>query len=184
MRSNGNVGPGTSSPQADLHVIENHLGAIPTIRLMAPNAFNVFDQQHWEISGTYHQFLISDVTNSNAIPFRVERCAPTNSQVIDSNGDVGFGTAAPAARVEVLGDIPVVMRLANTEGGVNFRMDAGDTGNFWNFTAQIDSNGGFVINNNDGPGSVEFLLSGDGDLTIKGGTYHRQRHDVLPGLCV
>lgn len=125
----------------------------------------------WGIASTETNFFIRDVTNGSD-PFIIRQGAPTSSIYVATSGNVGIGTDSPDRPVEIHGDDIVALKMVNTLGGVAFRLDADDDGNFWNMTARspvgMDTHGDFVINSNDGPGSVELRLNNAGDLTIEG----------------
>jgi len=162
--SNGNVGLTTANPVVELHIVD---GNSPTIRLEQDGSSG-FTPQTWDVAGNEANFFIRDATNGSQLPFRIKPGADSGSLFIAADNDVGVGTESPDAQLDILSNEIAALKVANSTGGVNIQMDSGDTGNFWNITAQADAAGGFLINNNDGPGSVEFSMDTDGNVTIEG----------------
>jgi hypothetical protein len=164
----GRIGLGTNTPVVELHVKD---GDSPTLRLEQDGSSG-FTPQTWDLAGNETNFFVRDVTNGSKLPLKIKPNAPTSSIFVEgSTGNIGLGTESPDAALEVHNDETVGLKVVNTGGGVNLQMDAGDTGKFWNITAQADvasTTGSFVINNNDGMGSTEFTLTEGGDLTIEG----------------
>ena len=85
----GRIGSRTSTPSVEMHTID---GDTPTLRLQQDGSSG-FASQTWDVAGNETNFLIRDVTNGSALPFRIRPGALTNSIVID--GDVGIGTSSP-----------------------------------------------------------------------------------------
>jgi hypothetical protein len=164
--SGGRLGLGTSNPVVDAHVVT---GNTPTLRLEQDGSSG-FAAQTWDVAGNEANFFIRDASNGSTLPFRIRPGAPSSAIDVDGDGDVRFGTqSASDFQVDVLQNTGTqAIRLATASGGVNFQLDAGNTGNFWNITAQADATGDFVINNNDGPGSVELILKPNGNLAVEG----------------
>jgi len=97
--SGGRIGLGTSSPVVELH-IKN--GDSPTLRLEQDGSSG-FTPQTWDVVGNETNFFVRDVTNGSLLSFRIRSGAPANSIFIDTDGDVGLGTASPDAKLDVLG---------------------------------------------------------------------------------
>lgn len=95
--SSGNLGLGTSTPVLDIHVLN---GNTPAMRLEQDGSSG-FTAQTWDIAGNEANFFIRDVTNGSRLPFKIIPGAPTNSLFINSNGNVGFGTASPTGPIDV-----------------------------------------------------------------------------------
>lgn len=115
------------------------------------------------------QFGIFDVDNSTT-PFKVAGDAPDDAIAVASSGDLGVGTASPAAALDVTrntGALATMLRLANNKG-IQILYDRTDSGaNDWqtsNFSAT------FQISI---PGSAtpQFSLDSSGNLTIGGTQY-------------
>ncbi|MDY7095250.1 MAG: tail fiber domain-containing protein [Acidobacteriota bacterium] len=132
--SQGDVGLGTSSPVADIHVVT---GDSPTLRL-AQDGSSGFAPQTWDLAGNETNFFIRDSSNGSTLPFRLRPGAPTNSIFIDVDGDISFGTQSPDAdvrfqvqahennnfgglRVENSGTGNIQTQFANTDGGWEWR---------------------------------------------------------------
>lgn len=88
----GNVGLGTATPAQDLHITS---GNTPTLRL-EQTAGTV---RTWDVGASNTSFFVKDVTNSSAVPFRVDAGAATGSLEIASTGFVGVGTTSPTTRL-------------------------------------------------------------------------------------
>ena len=55
-----------------------------------------FTPQTWDVAGNEANFFIRDATSGSTLPFRIRPGgAPTNSLVIDGDGDIGVGTLSP-----------------------------------------------------------------------------------------
>jgi hypothetical protein len=85
--SDARIGFGTSNPQVNLHIAE---GNTPTVRLDQDGSEG-WPKQIWDVAGHEVIFFIRDVTNGNSRPFMIAAGAPTDSLIIDSDGNVGLG---------------------------------------------------------------------------------------------
>jgi hypothetical protein len=129
----GRVGLGTSTPMLKFHMV---VGDTPGLRLDQNNSSG-FTPQVWDVAGNEANFFVRDLTGGSRLPFRIRPGAPTSSIDIAASGYIGFGTASPAARIDVLNNAPLaapvsVLRIANTDGSV----DASQTDRF-----VVDSSG-------------------------------------------
>lgn len=183
VNSAGNIGLGTSTPVVEMHVKD---GDSPTLRLEQDGSSG-FGAQTWDVAANETNFFIRDATNGSTLPFRIRPSAPSNSIYINTNGDVGMGTASPSADLDVIGDVEVT----GTDGATQIRVTEGsstaawrpllhltnngpaaikvedtDSEAFWVFGLDSEENGDFEINY-DG-GSPEFIFSKGGNLTITG----------------
>ncbi|WP_282167888.1 tail fiber domain-containing protein [Shewanella japonica] len=95
----GRIGVGTSTPIVEMHVVN---GDSPTLRL-EQNGSSGFTAQTWDLAGNETNFFVRDVTNGSKLPFKIRPGAPTNSVYVDTDGDVGMGTASPDAQLHVIG---------------------------------------------------------------------------------
>jgi hypothetical protein len=101
--STGKVGFRTNAPALDLHL---HTNDTPAIRFDQDSAGG-FTAQTWDVAGNEANFFVRDVTGGSRLPFRIRPGAPTSSIDIAASGNVGIGTAAPAAKLDVAGDMLV-----------------------------------------------------------------------------
>lgn len=96
----GRIGFGTSTPAIELHIAD---GDTPAIRLDQDGS-NGWPAQTWDMGGNEASFFIRDVTNSSALPFRIEPGSESNSLAIKNDGKIGIGTWEPEAALHVEGD--------------------------------------------------------------------------------
>lgn len=119
IASTGKIGLRTNTPLLDLHI---QTGDTPAIRLEQSNSSG-YTAQTWDIGGNEANFFVRDLTGGSRLPFRIRPGAPTSSIDISANGSVGFGTASPAARIDVLYNAPLsapvpVLRILNQDASV------------------------------------------------------------------
>jgi hypothetical protein len=100
VASSGNVGLGTSTPGEDVHLVRSDA---PTVRL-EQDATLGNAARAWDVAADNAGFLVQDVTNGDAVPFRIAPGAPTGSVHVSANGFVGLGTQTPGARLEAYGN--------------------------------------------------------------------------------
>ena len=101
--STGNIGLSQSAPILDLHMTQNDT---PAIRMEQSNAGG-FTAQTWDVAGNEANFFVRDVTGGSRLPFRIRPGAPTSSLDIAASGNVGIGTASPAAKLDVFGSVVI-----------------------------------------------------------------------------
>jgi hypothetical protein len=116
----GRIGLRTSTPLLDVHLLT---GDTPGLRLDQSSA-NGFTAQTWDVAGNEANFFVRDVSGGSRLPFRIRPGAPTSSIDIDAAGNVGVGTASPAARIDiaynVVLDAPIpVLRVNNNDASVD-----------------------------------------------------------------
>lgn len=109
----GNVGMGTSTPVVELHITD---GDSPTMRL-EQNGSSGFTPQTWDVAGNETNFFVRDVTNGSKLPFKIRPGAPDNSLYIDSEGDIGLGTASPGTNALQVESGDVYVKAGNV--GIN-----------------------------------------------------------------
>ncbi|MBZ0110916.1 MAG: tail fiber domain-containing protein [Thermoanaerobaculia bacterium] len=142
----GRVGLGTSTPVVELHVVN---GDSPTLRLEQDGSSG-FTAQTWDLAGNETNFFVRDATNGSQLPFRIRPSAPTNSIYVNTNGDVGMGTASPKAPLHVIsgGTVPgtvnaatqlLVQNTAATTDGAIVTVMAGTAGNSQIFFGDPDN---------------------------------------------
>ncbi len=103
IAENGRIGLRTNTPALDLHLLT---ADTPGLRLDQSNALG-FVAQTWDVAGNEANFFVRDVTGGSLLPFRIRPGAPTSSLDIAANGNVGIGTSAPTAKLDVNGDVLV-----------------------------------------------------------------------------
>ncbi|HVG28568.1 MAG TPA: hypothetical protein VM864_02505, partial [Pyrinomonadaceae bacterium] len=108
VNATGNVGIGTTAPQQKLHV----MGSIQAQGTNVNGDISVMSADptkgYWDFysSGVNGSMGFYDVL-SVTLPLTIEKAAPSHSFYIKSNGNLGIGTNAPAAKLDVNGDIRV-----------------------------------------------------------------------------
>lgn len=165
--SAGDVGLGTSNPVLEVHVAD---GDSPALRL-EQNGTSGFTPQTWDIAGNETNFFVRDATNGSKIPFKIKPGAPTNSLFVDTDGDIGLGTASPDAKLHVLaatgGGAVDSIHLQNNGPS---RVKISNTAIINSATNDQDwilnSNGTFRISA--GTDAAEFVLDGEGNLKVTG----------------
>ncbi len=60
------------------------------------------------MAGNETNFFVRDATNGSRLPFKIRPSAPTNSIYVDTNGDIGLGTASPDAGLHVINNSMLV----------------------------------------------------------------------------
>ncbi len=88
----GRIGLGTSTPVVEVHVVD---GDSPTLRLEQDGSSG-FTAQTWDLAGNETNFFVRDVTNGSRLPFKIRPLAPTDSLYVNTNGNIGLGTASPS----------------------------------------------------------------------------------------
>jgi hypothetical protein len=119
ISATGKVGLRTATPILDLHF---NTGDTPAIRF-EQNANSGFTAQTWDVASNEANFFVRDVTGGSLLPFRIRPGAPTSSIDIAASGNVGIGTASPAARLDVNGDMLVhgtIAQLSSRTAKENF----------------------------------------------------------------
>jgi hypothetical protein len=99
----GDIGIGTATPAFDVHLLR---GDTPGVRLEQNNSAG-YTPQTWDVAGNEANFFVRDVNGGSLLPFRIRPGAPTSSLDIASSGNIGIGTASPAAKLDVNGDMIV-----------------------------------------------------------------------------
>ncbi|MFW2545248.1 tail fiber domain-containing protein [Primorskyibacter sp. 2E107] len=175
----GRVGLGTGSPVVELHVVN---GDSPTMRLEQSGSSG-FTPQTWDVAGNETNFFVRDATNGSNLPFRIRPSAPQNALYIDTDGDIGLGTASPSARLDVVGSGEMQsLLLADTtgtpgvrglltmtnEGGSFITMENTATSKSWFFTHENAAAGRFIISRSDSDGDDAMFVGHDGTFRVGG----------------
>jgi len=178
--SSKNVGLGTSTPALNLHILD---GDTPAMRLEQDSSSG-FTAQIWDVAGNEANFFIRDVTNGSKLPFKIIPNAPTNSLYVASNGNIGLGTASPAAslhakrtdgtaslKIEETSGTAAVRELVSlvNNGGSYITMENTSVNNTWWMTHENRAPNGYLITNS--VGGVQFRLNPNGNLTISGSIF-------------
>ena len=146
----GNIGIGTGLPLVNLHIYYSDGAGI----LMEDNAWQ------WFVTGTQDAFVLFE-PQSPAIPFQIRSGAPDASIHVAANGNVGLGTHAPGAPLEVVNNATFsYFRLTARQAAVNRSVDVTFTGGPLG-TGELRYN----IVDGDGP---EMKLNANGDIEIGG----------------
>jgi len=178
----GRIGSRTSTPSTEIHTID---GDTPTLRLQQDGSSG-FAPQTWDVAGNETNFFIRDVTNGSTLPLRVRPGAPTSAIDIAGDGDVGLGTASPAAALHVRrsngtaalrvedasttnGDRELLKLINNGTTRISMDASAAASGNNWRMTSA--NNGDFTVNA-EGLGITQFRIDPTGNVTIPGGAVY------------
>lgn len=154
--NSGNIGIGTSNPNVELHVVD---GDSPTLRLEQDGSSG-FTPQTWDVAGNETNFFVRDATNGSRLPFKIRPSAPTNSLYVDTDGDVGLGTASPAAALHIeQGDLRV-------EGGIQVEFDQSNG----------SAPGISVVDTSAVGGGTDFIVTADGSVGVGTGSPQRKVH--------
>jgi hypothetical protein len=174
VADDGYIGLGTSLPQQELH-----LTGIGTMGMLLERTGSGAGK--WKLGVSNVGMFVQDSV-SQQVPFRINTAAPTDALIVQSDGDVGFGTGIPASAMHVLRtDNTAALLIEETGAGTLGQMTlrnngttflsledtsitAGDfSGRIWNFQ---NNNGTFRITT--APGGAEMLMTAQGDMTISG----------------
>lgn len=171
VASSGNVGLGTSTPVLDMHVSS---GNTPAMRLEQDGSSG-FTAQTWDVAGNEANFFVRDVTNGSLLPFRIQPGAPSSSLYVASSGNVGLGTSAPAATLDVRGTMAITSDITYNDSSFIIRAgttDGADTSRIIiaSGASNSDLRGAFLQmrgNENPGaPGKVDLFSGTNGDVRI------------------
>ncbi|MYM55961.1 hypothetical protein [Thalassovita mangrovi] len=196
ISSAGRLGLGTSAPGVDIDVLN---GNTPALRLQQDSSSG-FTAQTWDVAGNETNFFVRDVTNASRIPFKIRPTAPTNSLYIDTDGDIGLGTASPDAPLDVeensdltAGTPHLLVNNTNATarvrrmigisnfGGAFIHLENRQSGVAWTMT-NANTGTSFLIND---PSTTdpELELAQNGDLTIRGNLVTGGGGTCDPGPC-
>lgn len=127
IEDSGQIGIGTSTPVADLHV---KTGNTPTLRL-EQDGTSGFTPQIWDLAGNETNFFVRDATNGSDLPFRIFPDAGTSALVIEGGtGDIGLGTTNPEFSIHALGSGNQIALFESSNGGaVQLRLESSTVNN-------------------------------------------------------
>ncbi|MEM9293989.1 MAG: tail fiber domain-containing protein [Acidobacteriota bacterium] len=151
--SQGDLGLGTATPVTDIHAVD---GDTPTLRL-EQNGSSGFSPQTFDVAANEANFFIRDATNGSTLPFRIRPGASSNAVYINSDDNIGFGTASPDASLHV------VTNQSSNFGGL--RVENNGTGNIQ--TQFANNNGGWEWRQTFRSGDLIFDSQEDGDNELE-----------------
>lgn len=163
----GRIGLGTSTPVVELHVVN---GDSPTLRLEQDGSSG-FTPQTWDVASNETNFFVRDATNGSTLPFRIRPSAPSNSIYVDTNGDIGLGTASPDAGLHVINNS---MLVESGDSGVAPTGLLDVRGGDLNVAGDGTSGGTLTVSN---AGTAQVVLSDSSDagpdlkMVLAGGTF-------------
>ncbi|CUH89332.1 hypothetical protein PH5382_03278 [Phaeobacter sp. CECT 5382] len=184
----GRIGLRTATPVVEMHMVS---GDSPTMRLEQDGSSG-FTPQTWDMAGNETNFFVRDATNGSRIPFKIRPSAPTNSIYVDTDGDIGLGTASPDAGLHVTrgsllveegdsGAPEAIVHVRRTGGGAGLDILKLQSDNSFEVLFQNDAPSAVVdvfkiahtgsefrILNQDTAGTTEFSLDADGNLSLLG----------------
>jgi hypothetical protein len=112
--NSGRVGFGTLTPSEELHMA---FGDTPGVRLDQDGTAG-WTRQIWDVAGNEANFFVRDVTNGSRLPLRIQPGAPTSALTLRADGNVGIGTWAPTAPLEIETTArDATLLLDRTDGG-------------------------------------------------------------------
>jgi len=161
----GKLGIGTTSPSTELEVdgtgtfknvdiLDTTDGNNPRLRVGRENTqhieINVVDldntikaEQDIDGNGDHNFILDREFGGTGANNFKIQK-GGSDQLVIDTSGNVGIGTASPAEKLHVVGNLKVVGNISSVSGGASIGDSAADvfrtTGH--TYLATVDNNVG------------------------------------------
>jgi hypothetical protein len=168
---NGLVGMGTSTPLADLHILDDDS---PTLRLQQDTSSG-FTNQIWDLRANDDAFSILDGTNGGREALKIRIGALDNLLVLDSDNNVGVGTGDPTSKLHVFDDAGAASILVEEEnattqdrlllklennGGSVIRMEDSSDSHFW---LLANTNDAFRLVGSDG---ARFIITDAGRVTM------------------
>ena len=166
----GDVGIGTDNPSNSLHISRPSALAIRLERTDGAPSYALFQNAN-------NQTIIQN--NANGVAFRTG-APPTETMVIDSNGDVGINSTAPTATLDVNGTLNVSGASTfqdNVDLGDGDRLRLGDSNDL---EIYHDSSNSYITDS----GSGNLLIGSDNDLWITNaaGTENKARFTTNGGV--
>lgn len=122
IHSTGRIGFGTAAPAMELHMLDSDT---PTVRLEQDNS--IWGAQTWDVGANEANFFIRDVSHGSVLPFRIQPGSPSNALTVRADGNVGMGTWAPSAPLEVQTSTKDAVLLVHRTDGADATLAATDT---------------------------------------------------------
>ena len=153
VASTGDIGLGTSLPQADLHILGSNLAKLRMETSLG-------GLRTWETGVSGAGYWVADIT-AGTTPLVVEGNVPSNTLYLDATGFVGIGTSSPDAPFEVSDNGTFnFFRLTAAGAAVNQSVDI-------TFTQGPLGTGELRYNIVDGD-NQEMSLDADGNMVLDG----------------
>lgn len=149
----GNVGIGTETPQAALHVA-SELASVPALRvdlLGTANAFVVTSNGYVGVGlakPTSRFTIQADGTDSARSAFNVQNSSGTSMLFVRNDGRVGIGTTTPAAALHVIGTVSANVGTFGTATATTLNIG---NGNFF-----VNASGNIGIGTTQPKGNLSF----------------------------
>jgi hypothetical protein len=163
VNSTGNIGIGTSSPGALLHLMKSAPGSLgPELRLEnSGNAVGDISALTFSDNSAARAQIRSTIESSpwyGTLEFLTGIYTPTEKMRITGDGKVGIGTAAPNAALDVLGNQAIIRQPG---GGANLQLGdiSGNSTSYFTFANSNSATNWRITSNNNIPGGLEFMPS-------------------------
>lgn len=167
VEEDGDIGVGTANPAVNLHAVD---GNTPTLRLEQDGSSG-FTPQTYDLAANEANFFIRDVTNGSRLFFRAQPSAPENSIYIANDGDLGFGTNSPEASVHIRrtsASVGVDMLKLESNDILEMIFENNSATAAVNVFKFVHAGNEFRLLNQDTPGTKEFALDANGNLSLLG----------------
>lgn len=192
ITSGGNVGIGTTTPTAQLHVIGSGFfsSGLAVTGLITSNSGNFTQALQLNGSGVSiigHSHTISDITNFNSsvsglLPtgtanyiskFGTSGSGLNNSLIFDNGTSIGIGTSSPSSKLHILGDLKLDVNT-ETNNSLIFNNNGSQVADFtWDWVNEklditslqvnINAENGLVVETDS---NIQFNPNGGGNVGI------------------